>query len=145
MTRFGELFSGAGGMAYGLKEAGFEPVWAVDCSEDACATYRNMIGAHAICDKVENIEFDRLEKVDGLAFGFPCNDFSMVGEKKGTSGYFGGLYKYAAKALGSVRPKWFIAENVPGMLAGGRHSIMDEFAHAGDGYSVAVHLFRFEQ
>lgn len=145
MTKFGELFAGAGGMASGLKAAGLEPVWSVDWAEDACETYRNMVGAHAICDKVENVNFDKLAKVDGLAFGFPCNDFSMVGEKKGLDGYFGGLYKYAEKAIEKVRPKWFIAENVPGMLGNGGHSIMDEFANAGDGYRVSVHLFRFEE
>lgn len=145
MKRFGELFAGAGGMASGLKAAGLEPVWAVDWAEDACETYRRNVGSHAICDKVENVVFNNLDQVDGLAFGFPCNDFSMVGEKKGTDGYFGGLYKYAEKALQQVRPKWFIAENVPGMLAAGGHSIMDEFSNAGDGYRLSVHLFRFEE
>ncbi len=132
-------------MALGLKKAGLVPTWAVDWAEDACATYDAMIGPHSICDKVENVNFKTLESVNGLAFGFPCNDFSMVGEKKGVEGYFGGLYKFAEQALESVKPDWFIAENVPGMMASAGHSIMDEFANAGPGYNVSVHLFRFEE
>ncbi len=145
MLRFGELFAGAGGMALGLKRAGLEPTWAVDWNEDACATYRNMIGGHAICDKVENVRFSEQAKVNGLAFGFPCNDFSMVGERKGTDGYFGGLYKFAEQAVQELEPDWFIAENVPGLMASGGHDIMQEFANAGPGYRLSVHVYRFEE
>lgn len=145
MLKFGELFAGAGGMAFGLRNAGFDPTWAVDMDPDACATYRAMVGAHSICDRVENVRFRDLEPVHGLAFGFPCNDFSMVGERKGTGGYFGGLYKFAEQALEQIQPDWFIAENVPGMLASGGRDIMQEFASAGPGYRLTVHLFRFEE
>ena len=87
-----------------------------------------------------------MEDVGGLAFGFPCNDFSQVGEQKGTDGYFGKLYKEAARALDEVRPDWFIAENVPGILQNGDgRSIMRVFANAGPSYRVAVHLYRFEE
>jgi len=142
---FGELFSGAGGMALGLRNAGFSPTWAVDCFADACETYRRMIGSHVICQKVEQVDFKSLPSVHGLAFGFPCNDFSVVGEKRGTNGYFGGLYKQAVRALNEVRPDWFIAENVPGLLTSGGNLIMEEFAKSGNGYQVAVHLFKFEE
>ncbi len=132
-------------MAYGLKAAGFQPEWAVDWNEDACNTYTNMIGGHAINDQVENVDFRALADVKGLAFGFPCNDFSMVGERKGKEGYFGGLYKFAEKAIKDTEPDWFIAENVPGLMASGGHDIMQEFANAGPGYRLAVHLYRFEE
>ena len=145
MQTFGELFCGAGGMALGLKNAGMIPKWAVDVDEHACATYRKMIGAHVIEKRVEDVDFSKLERVSGLAFGFPCNDFSMVGERKGKDGYFGGLYKFAEHALQTVQPDWFIAENVPGLLASGGHGIMQEFANAGPGYNVTVHLYRFEE
>lgn len=145
MLDFGELFAGAGGMALGLKRAGLTPRWAVDWNADACETYNRMIGGHAICDKVENVDFAELSGVSGLAFGFPCNDFSMVGERKGTGGYFGGLYKFAEQAIAELNPAWFIAENVPGLLASGGYEIMQEFASAGLGYNLAVHMFRFEE
>ncbi|RYG31032.1 DNA (cytosine-5-)-methyltransferase, partial [bacterium] len=144
MNAFGELFAGAGGMALGLKRAGFNPTWAIDSEPDACASYRKNVGPHTICDRVENVDFADLPGVDGLAFGFPCNDFSMVGEKKGVEGYFGGLYKFAEQAIEKSDPSWFIAENVPGLMSNGGQDIMQGFADAGRGYDLTVHLFRFE-
>jgi DNA (cytosine-5)-methyltransferase 1 len=143
--KFGELFCGAGGMAFGLKSAGFQPTWAVDADEWACETYAAQIGDHVERARVEAVDFNRTPLVGGLAFGFPCNDFSMVGERKGTDGYFGGLYKEAARALEEVRPDWFIAENVPGLVGAGCDEIMQEFANSGPGYRLAVHLYKFEE
>lgn len=141
---FGELFCGAGGMAWGLREAGFKPLWAVDADQWACQTYRRMIGDHVIHDRVENVDFSSLHRVEGLAFGFPCNDFSLVGDRKGITGYYGSLYQQAERALHEVQPNWFIAENVPGLLTGGS-DIMEVFANAGPGYTVAVHVYDFEK
>ena len=145
LFRFGELFAGAGGMAHGLRAAGLEPAWAVDRDADACATYARMIGGHGICASVEDVDFGSQTPVSGLAFGFPCNDFSMVGERKGTNGYFGALYKFAERAIEEIRPDWFLAENVPGLMASGGRDIMQEFASSGPGYNLTVHLFRFEE
>ncbi len=131
-------------MSLGLKKAGLEPTWAVDWNEDACKTYRAMIGSHAINRKVEDVDFASLDDVDGLAFGFPCNDFSMVGERKGREGYFGGLYRFAEQAIAVQQPAWFIAENVPGLMGRGGSEIMQTFANAGPGYRLSVHLYRFE-
>lgn len=131
MFRFGELFSGAGGLSLGLIRSGMQSVWAVDSSEDACATYQSMIGGHVICSKVEDVDFSALAEVAGLAFGFPCNDFSLVNNRKGTVGYFGGLYVYAEQALRMFKPVWFVAENVPGMMSVGGDSILKRFADCG--------------
>ena len=49
------------------------------------------------------------------AFGFPCNDFSIVGEQKGFDGSFGPLYSYGVKVLQDKKPQWFLAENVGGL------------------------------
>ena len=56
--------------------------------------------------------------VDGLLFGFPCNDFSIVGQSKGLQGEFGPLYKHGITMLNrKAKPKWFIAENVSGLAS----------------------------
>lgn len=141
----GELFSGPGGMGYGLLQAGIHPLWALDNDLEACRTYRLNVGDHAICQNIETVDFSRLPAPDGLAFGFPCNDFSQVGEQKGLEGYFGGLYKHAKRALDVIKPTWFIAENVPGMLKNGAKHVLGEFAGAGPGYRVAVHMYKFER
>ena len=54
----------------------------------------------------------KLKKIDGLIFGFPCNDFSIVGKTLGLKGSYGPLYKAACKVLNFFEPKFFVAENV---------------------------------
>ena len=102
----GELFSGPGGIAMGALMAAegcdvdFGHAWAIDYDRDSCLTYaRNVLGTSrnelpvSMHNKsVTDVDFGALRKIHALAFGFPCNDFSMVGEKKGTSGKFGPLY-----------------------------------------------------
>src|SRR5207247_3127827 len=100
--RLGELFCGPGGLALGAlqarlranaKEYAIAPVWANDYDEDACETYRNNIcrdkPEHVVHKDVHKLDMDELAAIDALAFGFPCNDFSAVGEKKGTNGTYG--------------------------------------------------------
>src|SRR5690606_6495017 len=84
--------------------------------------------------------------VDVLAFGFPCNDFSLLGERKGMNGRYGPLYKYCVKALKRFRPQWFFAENVGGLNSNDGQAlkvILQEFA--GEGYVLHPHLYKFEQ
>lgn len=157
----GELFCGPGGMALGFKSAevlnkqagelhNFELVWASDYDHWACETYRVNIGAHVVKSPVEELDFTSLPDVEGLIFGFPCNDFSIVGERKGISGYYGKLYKYAVKCIEEKAPLWFVAENVPGIKsAKGKkqkaiHDVIEEFAGAGPGYVVTAHTYFFE-
>jgi len=141
----GELFCGPGGLGYGLVRAGIRPLWGVDNDPDACATYEENVGAHAVCSDIEDVNFLDLAPPDGLAFGFPCNDFSIVGEQRGVQGYYGGLFREAERALGAVAPDWFIAENVLGILQNGGARIMARFADAGPGYRVSVHMYEFER
>ena len=144
MTTVGELFCGAGGMGRGLRDAGFLTAWGVEIDSDACDSYEANVGL-AIRSRVEDVQFNSLPSVDGLAFGFPCNDFSLVGERKGTAGYFGGLYVHAVRALDECQPSWFMAENVPGIMSAGGENIMRRFATASRSYSVAIHLYRFDE
>lgn len=155
----GELFSGPGGLACGAlsakaAEAGHEyqimPVWANDYDKDTCETYRNNIcpfnPAKVICNDVKNLDFTALPAIDALAFGFPCNDFSIVGERKGINGTYGPLYSYCVKALNHFHPMWFFAENVGGLHRANEgktfQKILEEFFRAG--YNVVSHLYKFE-
>lgn len=129
--KFGELFCGPGGLAYAAKTARIKTdsdefsishAWATDSDEDTCETYRNNICPHAretvICEDIRELSFSVLEDIspiDALAFGFPCNDFSVVGEQKGIEGVYGPLYKYGVSALRHFSPQWFLAENVGGL------------------------------
>lgn len=162
--RMGEFFSGPGGMALGAHMAvSNDPelqssiellhAWAVDIDESSCDTYRaNIPGANeesvrAMDARHAATQLDELGDIDGFAFGFPCNDFSLVGQHKGLTGEYGGLYQTGVAVLESKRPAWFVAENVGGIRSanGGKafEVIMRDLVHAG--YCVTPHLYQFEQ
>jgi len=162
--RLGELFCGPGGIAQGADLAtqalgrpdwGIAHAWATDYHPETCDTYRaNFFRDHperVICDDIRNLSQDysrleRLSSIDALAFGFPCNDFSMVGEQKGIHGTFGPLYTYAEKALRYFRPQWFLAENVGGLSSANEGkafvSILKAFRDCG--YTLVPHYYKFE-
>ena len=152
--RLGELFAGAGGMVLGAHEAkldghGFAHVWANDNNADACKTLKNNLPIPddgVICGDVEDLNFSVLPDIDGLVFGFPCNDFSMVGERQGISGRYGRLYLWGVRALKAKKPSFFVAENVGGIRStGGKQdfqTILLSLRRAG--YTVFPHLYRFE-
>ncbi|WGP06496.1 DNA cytosine methyltransferase [Bacillus subtilis] len=158
--RLGEYFSGPGGMAKGAHLAAgdlhpsvtLEHAWAVDIDADSCETYRrNITGAtneSVIVDDVRGaLERHELGPIDGFAFGFPCNDFSLVGEHKGIDGNYGGLYKSGIDVLKNRRPKWFIAENVGGIRSANDGRAFDRILREmqESGYRIYPHLYRFEQ
>ena len=122
--RLAELFCGAGGIGLGAALShvdgfSYKHIWATDYDKDACETYQyNLKPEKIICQDIRKLDFEKLKKygsIDCLAFGFPCNDFSVVGEKKGVDGVFGALYQYCAKALNVFKPRFFVAENVGGL------------------------------
>ncbi len=153
--RLGELFAGAGGMALGATNArdgtySFEHVWANDMDKDSCQTFKNNIPVaqnHVFCSKVQDLNFEKLDAIDGLVFGFPCNDFSIVGSRNGISGEYGKLYQWGEKALKYFQPLFFVAENVSGLVSSGGSSdfkyILSKLTQAG--YSIFPSLYRFEQ
>ena len=158
--RLGELFCGPGGMALGAHLAAKETamslkhVWANDYDASTCDTYiANIPGASnlsVIRGDVRELQIEGLTEIDGFAFGFPCNDFSQVGEQKGTDGIFGPLYSYGVKVLNTHSPKWFIAENVGGLRSSNSGdaflNILRELEKAGKfgGYDLVPHLYKFE-
>ena len=160
-VRFGELFSGPGGMAMGAhraaKELGIEleHAWSNDNDPDTCATYRrNIPGASETsvsCMDVRDLDIAGLSPIDGFAFGFPCNDFSQVGEQLGTKGNYGPLYKYGVAVLDQHSPEWFIAENVGGLRSSNEGQaflqILRDLSSSGGygGYQITPHLYRFER
>lgn len=161
--KLAELFSGPGGLALGAVSSsiddgsgnryGVKSVWANDIDRDSCNTYTRNIHngktGHVVCAPVEEIDFEKVPSFDALAFGFPCNDFSLVGEQKGFDGRYGPLYTYGVKAINTHSPKWFVAENVNGLQSANNgeafKAILKDLQKAGKGYSLTTHLYKFEE
>lgn len=156
--RLGELFCGPGGLAYGATNAkierknyGITHAWANDYDSDTCNTYRHNICPNepdsVICGDVRKLDLENLPPIDALAFGFPCNDFSVVGEQKGFDGKFGPLYSYGVRVLKSHQPEWFLAENVGGLRSANEGNafqvILNDMRKAG--YRVYPNLYKFEE
>lgn len=109
-----ELFCGAGGMSHGLIEAGFEIVRAYDAWPIAVENYRRNIGPHAEVGDLKNLlsiipEISRLAP-DLICGGPPCQDYSSAGLRE--EGENASLTIAFAIAVTTVRPEWFIMENV---------------------------------
>jgi DNA (cytosine-5)-methyltransferase 1 len=156
--KLGELFCGPGGIAWGAINAHIdnndfriEHQWANDYDADTCETYRFNICPDApntvYHEDIRKLDMPKLAPIDALAFGFPCNDYSVVGEQKGMDGVYGPLYSYGVKALKIFKPKWFLAENVGGLRNANEGKaftkILKELREAG--YTITPHLYKFEQ
>ena len=149
----GELFAGAGGMALGAERAryrkvGFRHVWVNDVCRDACDTFNHnlSIDGNVYCCDVRSMDFGKVASIDGLVFGFPCNDFSLIGEMKGIVGPYGGLYRSGIRALENTMPLFFVAENVSGLAASGHKNDFDVITMAmkNAGYNVFSTMYNFE-
>ena len=156
-VRLGELFCGTGGMALGASQSridgwSYKHAWVTDIDQDSCSTIEQVVDSkRVIRSDVSDIDFDdltaRYGEIDGLVFGFPCNDFSVVGERKGIAGEYGGLYKFGVEGLKHLNPQFFLAENVSGLSSVNRKSdfsrILRELSDTG--YTVVPHLYKFEE
>ena len=168
----GELYCGPGGgglgasmskLSLGSKTIRMRHIWATDYDKNSCETYKQNIEKYeknelkinrpilVINEDINNINLNEngpFEKVDGLLFGFPCNDFSIVGETKGTDGKFGPLYKHGITILNRKdKPNWFLAENVGGITSANEGKafalILSEMKEAG--YNIVAHKYKFEE
>ena len=122
------FFCGCGGMDLGFlggfqsldrlyKPLPFEISSAFDIDERAIETYQlNLGGAAEVCD-LSKTEFGNYPQADVLLGGFPCQDFSSSGHKKGFDGKSGQLYKVMVDYMKQKRPQIVVGENVP-LLAG---------------------------
>jgi len=159
----GEMYSGPGGIGLALSntrlnsrglDLSFEHLWATDYDPDTCRTYKNNLlkdkpHALCICADIRNVNIQDLPVADGFLYGFPCNDFSQVGESLGLKGKFGRLYEYGIRYIEHANPLFVFAENVSGIGSSNSGKafdlILSELNHAGlHGYNLTVHHYKFE-
>ncbi len=139
-----ELFAGAGGLALGLEQAGFNHLGLVEFDKSAAETLRkNRPRWNVLCEDIQQTSQKDLEKIFGirngeldlLSGGAPCQSFSYAGKRLGLNDVRGTMFFHYATFLKKLAPKMFLFENVRGLLThdGGRtyRTILDIFEEQG--------------
>lgn len=129
------LFSGAGGLDLGLELAGHHIVWANDCDPDCVRTYRRNLSDVIDGRPIESVPLAEIPDADVVVGGFPCQGFSLANRLRDVGDERNRLYRQFIRVLQHVRPRYFIAENVRGILSLGGGQVVDrilaEFHRAG--------------
>lgn len=117
-----DLFCGAGGFSLGFEMSGFETILAIDKWEHAINTFNfnreNKVGKNIDIQEFDNntlMDFIKENEVDGIIGGPPCQGFSMVGTRNAEDDR-NSLYLQYVRFVEVVKPKFFILENVKGLL-----------------------------
>lgn len=134
------LFAGAGGLDVGCEMAGLKVIWANEWDSDACETYiANHPEAYVERGDIGNVK--TFPKADVIVGGYPCQGFSLAGNRLITDGR-NYLYKHFLRALQQVKPMFFIAENVKGMMTLADGKIIEAMveAYKEEGYNVQYKL-----
>ncbi len=130
-----DLFSGIGGFSLGLHWAGFRTV--AFCEADPFC--RSILARHwphvPIYPDIRALDGERL-RADGIrpslvCGGFPCQDASLAGRGAGLDGARTGLWSEMARLVGECRPRWVVAENVPGLRSRGADRVIADLAALG--------------
>ncbi len=136
------LFSGAGGLDLGFTKAGFEVVLANEFDKTIWETYERNHSAALLKGDIRNLQSECFPDCDGIIGGPPCQSWSEAGALRGIDDPRGQLFYEYIRILRHKKPKFFLAENVKGMMAV-RHNeavlnIINEFNSSG--YDVFVQL-----
>jgi DNA (cytosine-5)-methyltransferase 1 len=129
---FGSLFAGIGGIDLGLERAGWTGRWQVEY-EPYC---QRVLAKHwpdvPRYGDIHDVDWTTVEPVDLIAGGFPCQPFSNAGKRLGKDDVRW-LWPEFARAVGELRPRYVLVENVPGLLAGhgGMGAVLGDLAALG--------------
>lgn len=130
-----DLFSGVGGLSSGFRKAGYEIILANEIDKSIADSYKkNHPDTIMINDDIKNLlpYLDKVgEKIDVIVGGPPCQGFSMAGARIRKKNAFledprNFLFRNYFEIVQKVEPKYFIMENVPGMLSMSNGKIIEE-------------------
>ena len=151
------LFSGCGGLDFAFHQdvENFEMVYVNDFDKDSCNTYERNFNFKTVCEDICKIE--TIPDCDVLTGGFPCQGFSLANIRRTEADSRNALYLQLVRLLKHKQPKFFVFENVKGIMGmGGYESNSDKKNGKGKvikmiindleqcGYSVHVKLFKMK-
>lgn len=151
-----DLFSGAGGLAVGFRQAGWSILAANDADVDAGATFRlNFPEAVFFEGPISELTSEALLSACGLAAGEldcliggpPCQSFSYNNHQRSAEDQRAGLFRDYLRLVAELKPKSLVMENVPGILTIGDRQVMEEIDESLSslGYKVAVRVLDADQ
>jgi len=115
--RYFSLFSGIGGLEYGLRRKnGCKCIGISEIKEASIKIYKKNYGDIKNFGDIKKIDINSLPDFDLLLGGFPCQSFSLIGLRKGFKDKRGKMIFYIYDILKIKKPKWFVLENVKGIL-----------------------------
>lgn len=137
------LFTGAGGLDLGFEQAGFHTIWANEYDKSIWETFElNFPKTKLDKRSIIEIQSDEIPEADGIIGGPPCQSWSEAGAGRGINDKRGQLFHDYIRLLKDKQPKFFLAENVSGILhpkhAEAFENIIKEFESAG--YVVSQEL-----
>ncbi|CAA0152628.1 DNA cytosine methyltransferase [Tenacibaculum maritimum] len=139
------FFAGAGGLDLGFEKAGFDVIWANEYDKDIWETYeKNHKKTNLDKRSIVNIPANEVPDCDGIIGGPPCQSWSEAGAARGIKDKRGQLFYDFIRILEEKQPKFFLAENVSGMLIS-KHTealegIKELFRNAGVGYELSFKM-----
>jgi len=111
------FFAGAGGLDLGFEKAGFNVIWANEYDKEIWETYRKNHNQTILDTRsITNIHEEEVPECDGIIGGPPCQSWSEAGSLRGIDDKRGRLFFDFIRILKAKQPKFFLAENVSGML-----------------------------
>jgi DNA (cytosine-5)-methyltransferase 1 len=139
------FFAGAGGLDLGFQNAGFDVIWANEYDKEIWETYEKNHPKTTL-DKRSLVDIPAADvpDCDGIIGGPPCQSWSAAGAARGITDKRGQLFYDFIRILEEKQPKFFLAENVSGMLIS-KHSealdgIKELFRNAGMGYELSFQM-----
>lgn len=136
------LFAGAGGMDLGFKKAGFDIKWANEYDRNIWQTYKSNHTSYLDQRDIREIKSSEIPDCDGIIGGPPCQSWSEAGALRGIKDSRGKLFYEFIRVLNDKQPKFFIAENVSGMLADIHREAVNNLIEMFDkaGYNISIKL-----
>jgi DNA (cytosine-5)-methyltransferase 1 len=117
------LFAGVGGFDLALERAGVPVVASVEIDKHARGVLQQQFPNTTLLEDVKDVTGNQLRELgfDGsngiIVGGFPCQDLSVAGKRAGLAGGRSGLFWEICRILDETKAKWFVLENVPGLLS----------------------------
>jgi site-specific DNA-cytosine methylase len=137
------MFSGIGGFDLGFERAGFRIAWCIEFDKAAQAVLRKRFPHAKIYGDIREVDALKLERVDVICGGFPCQDLSVAGKRAGLAGSRSGLFHDAIRIVRAIKPAIVLLENVPGLLSSNQgHDFATVIRELGEGWPCAEVAWR---